>query len=73
MATWDWGWLQSRVAHFLHRNLVFCRMAYIYMILTWHNNNNFNNFPNLWLDLNCQLEEEDFFLKLQHVYIKYIS
>ncbi len=29
-------WLQGRVAHFLHRNLVFCRMVCIYMLLTWH-------------------------------------
>ncbi len=40
------------------------------MLLTWHKN---NNFLNLWLDINCQLEEEDNYKKkLQHVYTKYI-
>jgi hypothetical protein len=30
------GWLQGRVAHFSHHNLVFCRVACIYLLLTWH-------------------------------------
>jgi hypothetical protein len=64
------GWLQGRVAHFLRCNLVFCRVACIYMLLTWHTN---NNFPNLWLDLDCQLEEKDIYIKqLQHIHTKYI-
>jgi hypothetical protein len=50
------GWLQGRVAHVLRHNPVFCRMACIYMLITWHKN---NNFPNMWLDLDCQLEEKD--------------
>jgi hypothetical protein len=50
------GWLQGRVVHFLRRNLIFCRVVCIYMLFTWHKD---NNFPNLWLDLGCQLEEED--------------
>jgi hypothetical protein len=48
----------------------FCRVACIYMLLTWHKN---NNFPNLWLDLDFQLEEEDIYKKiLQHISTKYI-
>ncbi len=47
------GWLQGRVAHFLRHNLVFCRMACIYMLLIWHK----NNFPNLKLDLDFQFEK----------------
>jgi hypothetical protein len=40
------------------------------MLLTCYKN---NNFPNLWLDLDCQLEEEYiYFKKLQHIYTKYI-
>jgi len=63
-------WLQGKVAHFLRRNLVFCRMMCIYMLLTWHKNNNFLIFS---LDLDFQLEEKDtFFLKMQHIYSKYI-
>ncbi len=38
------GWLQGMVAHFLHRNPIFCKVVCIYMLLTWHTN---NNFPNL--------------------------
>ncbi len=30
------------------------------MLLTWYKN---NNFPNLWLDLDYQLEEEDIYKK----------
>jgi hypothetical protein len=52
------GWLQGKVTHVLHHNLVFCRMACIYMLITWHKN---NNFPNMWLDLNWQLEEKDMY------------
>jgi hypothetical protein len=64
------GWLQSRVAHFLHHNPIFYIMMCIYMLLTWHKN---NNSPNLQLDLNCQLEEENIYKKkLQHIYTKYI-
>jgi hypothetical protein len=54
------GWLQGRVAHFLHHNIVVGRVACIYMLLTWHKN---NNFPNLWLDLDSQLKEEDIYKK----------
>ncbi len=40
------------------------------MLLTWHKNNNFSN---LWLDLDCQLEEKDIYYKeLQHKYTKHI-
>ncbi len=49
------GWLQGRVVHFLHHNLIFCKVACIYMLLSWHKR---KNFPNLWLNLNFQLEEE---------------
>jgi hypothetical protein len=49
------GWLQGRVGHFFHHNPIFCKMVRIYMLLTWHKN---NNFPNLWLDLDFQLEED---------------
>jgi hypothetical protein len=28
------------------------------MLITWHKN---NKFPILWLDLDCQLEEEDIY------------
>jgi hypothetical protein len=52
------GWLQGKVAHFLHCNLVFCRVACIYMLSTWHKNNNFSN---LWLDLNFELEKENIY------------
>ncbi len=63
-------WLQGKVVHFLCHNQIFCRLACIYMLLTWHKN---NNFPNLWLDLDCQLEIENIYKrKLQHIYIKYI-
>ncbi len=32
-----------------------------------------NNYSNLWLDLDCQLEEEYIYkTKLQHIYTKYI-
>jgi hypothetical protein len=51
------GWLQGRVAHFLCHYVGFCKMACIYMLLTWHK----NNFPNLKLDLDCQLEKEDIY------------
>jgi hypothetical protein len=59
------GWLQGKVVHFLHRNLAFCKVACIYMLLTWHTN---NNFPNLWLDLDCQLEKKYIYKKLQHIH-----
>jgi hypothetical protein len=45
-------------------------MACIYMLLTWHKNNNFLNFC---VDLNFQLEKENIYKKkLQHIYTKYI-
>jgi hypothetical protein len=45
-------------------------MACIYMLLTWHKN---NNFPNLSLNLDFQLEEEDIYKrKLQYMHTKYI-
>jgi len=50
------GWLQGKLVHFLCHNLVFCRVTCIYMLLTWHKNNNFSN---MWLDLNYQLELKD--------------
>jgi hypothetical protein len=52
------GWLQGRVAHFLHCNPFFCRVVCIYMLLKWHKN---NNFQNLWLNLDCQLEKESIY------------
>ncbi len=39
----------------------FCCSACIYMLLTWHKN---NNFPNLWLDLDFQLKEKDIYKKI---------
>ncbi len=48
------------MVHFLRDNLIFCRMACIYILLTWHKN---NIFPNLWLKLDYQFEEEDIYLK----------
>jgi len=62
-------WLQNRVVHFLCRNLVFCKVACIYMLLKWHKD---NNFPNLWLGLDFQLEEDIYKNKLQHTSTKYI-
>jgi hypothetical protein len=62
------GWLQGVVAHFLCHNLVFCRVACIYMLLTWYKN---NNFPNLWLDLDCELKKKTF-LKTFATYIHQI-
>ncbi len=58
--------MQGKVAHFLNHNLVVCKVACICMLLTWPEN---NNFPNLWLDLNFQLEEKDIYkTKLQQIY-----
>ncbi len=63
------GWLQGRVVHFLRHNSFFCRVACIYMLLTWHKN---NNFLNLWLDLDCQLEEKKFYKKIvTYIHQKY--
>jgi hypothetical protein len=31
------------------------------MLLTWHENNNFSN---LWLDLDCQLDKEKIYKKI---------
>ncbi len=39
------------------------------MLLTWHKS---NNFVNLWLKLDCQLEEEGICKKMQHIFTKYI-
>jgi hypothetical protein len=40
------------------------------MLLTWQK---INNISNLWLDLDCQLEEKDIYKKrLQHIYTEYI-
>jgi hypothetical protein len=59
-----YGWLQSRVVHFLCHNLVFSRVTCFYMLLTWYKN---NSFQILWLDLDFQLEEEEIYkTKLQH-------
>jgi hypothetical protein len=52
MRTPTW-WLQGKVVHFLHHNLIFSKMGFIYMLLTCLKN---NNFPILWLDLEFQLE-----------------
>jgi hypothetical protein len=58
----DW----VRVVHFLHRDLIFCRVPCIfYMLLTWHKN---NNFPNFWLDLDFQLEEKYIYKKNYNIY-----
>jgi hypothetical protein len=62
-------WLQDKVAHFVCRNLVFFKMACIYMLLTWHKD---NNFPNLLLALDFQLEEDIYQKHLQHTSTKYI-
>jgi hypothetical protein len=59
------GWLQGKVVHFLSCNPFFCKVACIYILLTWHKNNNFSN---LWLDLNFQLEEKNIYkFFLQHI------
>jgi hypothetical protein len=55
------GWLQGRVVHFLCHNIIFSKVACIYMLLTWHEK---NIFPNLWLDLDYQIEEEDIYKKI---------
>jgi hypothetical protein len=55
------GCLQGRVVHFLCRSIIFSRVVCVYMLLTWHKN---NNFPNLWLDLDYQFEEEDIYKKI---------
>jgi hypothetical protein len=39
------------------------------MLLTWHKN---NIFPNLWLDLNCQLGKEDIYKKKCDIYTRNI-
>jgi len=41
------------------------------MLLSWHKN---NNFLDLWLNLNFQLEEEDIYKKtfVAYIYAKYI-
>jgi hypothetical protein len=44
-------------------------MPYIYMLLTWHKN---NNFPNLWLGLDFQLEKEYIYNKKIATYIHQI-
>jgi hypothetical protein len=59
------GWLQGRVVHFLRHNLVFYRVACIYMLLTWHKNNDFSN---LWLNLDFQLEKQDIYEKNNNIY-----
>jgi hypothetical protein len=61
----SFGWLQSKVAHFLCRNPTFCKAVCIYMLLTCHKN---NNFPNLWLDLDCHLKEENIYKKNCNTY-----
>ncbi len=63
------GWLQGKVTHVLRHNLVFCRMACIYMLKTWHKN---NNFPNMWLDLNFHIEEKRHLLNKIVTYIHQI-
>jgi len=32
----SFGWLQGKVAHFLYRNPIFCKVVWIYMPLTCH-------------------------------------
>jgi hypothetical protein len=46
------------MVHFLRHDPVFCKVVCIYMLLTWHKN---NNFPNLWLNFDCQFEEQDIY------------
>ncbi len=58
-------WLQTKVALFLHCNLVFWKVASICMLLTWHKN---NNFPNLWLDLDCQIEKTNIYFFNCNIY-----
>jgi hypothetical protein len=62
-----YGWLQGRVIHVFHHNVIFCKVSCIYMLLTCHK---INNIPNLWLYLNFELEWKDIFIK--NVCIKYI-
>jgi len=59
------GWLQGKVVCFLCCSFFFCKVTCIYMLFTWHTN---NNFPNLWLDLDCQLEEIYIYKKMQYIH-----
>jgi hypothetical protein len=54
------GFTQKLMKSFGYMNTLCCS-AWIYMLLTWHKN---NNFPNFWLDLYCQLEKEDIYKKI---------
>jgi len=38
----------------------FAKWHAFYMLLTWHKNNNFSN---LWLDIDCQLEKKNIYKK----------
>jgi hypothetical protein len=58
------GWLQSKVLHFLHHNLVFYQNGVHLYVITWHKN---RIFLDLWLELDCQLEEEGIYKKMQHI------
>jgi hypothetical protein len=62
-------WLHGSVVHFLCHNPFFYKMACIYMLLTWHKNNNFRN---LWLDLDCQFEKEDIYKQNCNIYVQNI-
>ncbi len=57
------------MANFLHRNPIFHNVVCINMLLTWHKN---NNLPNLWLDSDCQLEDEDIYKNKIATYIHQI-
>ncbi len=61
------GCMVYRVAHFLCHNLVFYKMACIYMLLTWNKN---NYFPNFWLDLDFQLEKKHIYKQNCNIYIQ---
>jgi len=61
----SYGWLQGKVAHFLRHNLIFCKVTCIYMLLTWHKN---NNFPKFWLYLYCQLKQKKIYKKNCNIY-----
>jgi len=61
----SYGWLQGRVAHFLCHTPIFCTVTCIYMLLTWHKN---NNFPNLWLDLDVKLKKKTSIKKNCNIY-----
>ncbi len=48
------------MVHYLGHNAIFYIVLCIYMLLTKHE---INNMLNLWLNLDCQLEYQDIYLK----------